>query len=112
MSPTETSHEPGLLEHPAEAFAYYRHEGVPTVICEEKHMGSRAVVILCRDENAARKRFGVVSEGIGVCYTRTGRRFFDSPISKSSFSTAFAKRPTSRNLWTHSKPIGSASMRS
>jgi len=60
MSPTETSHEPGLLEHPTEAFAYFRHEGVPTVVCEEKHMGSRAVVILCRDEEVARKRFGVI----------------------------------------------------
>src|SRR5690606_20033504 len=47
MSPTETSHEPGLLEHPREAFAYYRHEGIPQVICEQKHMGSRAVVIVC-----------------------------------------------------------------
>ena len=27
MSPTGTSKEPGLLEHPAEAFDYYRHEG-------------------------------------------------------------------------------------
>lgn len=77
MSPSETSSEPGLLEHPAEAFAYYRHEGVPKVVCEEKHMGSRAVVIVCRDEEAARKHFGVTGEGIGICYTRTGRRFFD-----------------------------------
>ena len=30
-----------LLEHPAEAFAYYRQEGIPRVVCEEKHMGSR-----------------------------------------------------------------------
>ncbi len=58
---------PGLLEHPAEAFAYYRHAGVPRVVCEEKHMGSRAVVIVCRDEDAARQRFGVVGEGFGVC---------------------------------------------
>jgi protein phosphatase len=77
MSPSETSREPGLLEHPAEAFAYYRHEGVAQVICEEKHMGSRAVAVVCRDEEAARRRFGVVDEGIGIVYTRTGRRFFD-----------------------------------
>jgi protein phosphatase len=77
MSPAETSQEPGLLEHPAEAFAYYAREGVPRVMCEEKHMGSRAVVVLCRDEETARRRFGVVNEGIGICYTRTGRRFFD-----------------------------------
>jgi protein phosphatase len=48
MSPSETSSAPGLLEHPAEAFAYFRHAGVPRVVCEEKHMGSRAVVIVCR----------------------------------------------------------------
>lgn len=40
-------------------------------------MGSRAVVIVCRSEEAARKRFGVVHEGVGICYTRTGRRFFE-----------------------------------
>jgi protein phosphatase len=79
MSPPETTKQPGLLEHPAEAFGYFRHLGVPKVVCEEKHMGSRAVVIVCRDEDVARRRFGVVDEGIGICYTRTGRRFFDDP---------------------------------
>jgi protein phosphatase len=78
MSPCETSKESGLLEHPAQAFEYYRREGIAQVICEEKHMGSRAVVIICRNEEAARRRFGVIGEGIGICYTRTGRRFFDN----------------------------------
>ena len=77
MSPSETTKEPGLLEHPAEAFGYYRHEGVPKVICEQKHMGSRAVVIVCQSEETARKRFGIICEGPGICYTRTGRRFFE-----------------------------------
>src|SRR5262249_13043512 len=63
-------------EHPAQAFAYYRHEGIPSVICEEKHMGSRAVIIVCRDAGVARKRFGIVEDEDGICYTRTGRRFF------------------------------------
>jgi protein phosphatase len=99
MSPTETSHEPGLLEHPVEAFAYYRHEGVPTVICEEKHMGSRAVVILCRDESVARKRFGVVGEGIGACYTRTGRRFFDSPDLEVQFLHRIREAADRAALW-------------
>ena len=79
MSPSETSMVPGLLEHPSEAFAYYRKQGVPKVICEEKHMGSRAVVIVCRDEAAARKRFRV-SGGVGSIYTRTGRRFFSDQL--------------------------------
>jgi protein phosphatase len=85
MSPTETTEKPGLLEHPAEAFAYFRREGVPRVVCEEKHMGSRAVVIVCRDEDAARRRFGVVGEDIGICYTRTGRRFFDDRKIEKEF---------------------------
>jgi protein phosphatase len=77
MSPSETSERPGLLEHPAEAFSWFRRQEVGKVICEEKHMGSRAVVVLCRDEGVARRRFGVLGDGIGLCATRTGRRFFD-----------------------------------
>jgi protein phosphatase len=87
MSPCETSKEPGLLEHPAEAFAYYLHEGAEKVVCEEKHMGSRAVVIVCRDEDVARKRFGVIGEGAGICYTRTGRRFFDEASLEADMLT-------------------------
>jgi len=81
MSPSETSQRDDLLEHPAEAFAYYRQQGIPEVICEEKHMGSRAVVVVCRDEEAARARFGV---GEGACYTRTGRSFFDDVAIEKS----------------------------
>lgn len=77
MSPSDTAPSGGFLEHPAQAFAYYRHEGIPKVICEEKHMGSRAVIIVCRDAGVARKRFGVVEDEDGIVYTRTGRRFFD-----------------------------------
>jgi protein phosphatase len=77
MSPTESTSRPGLLEHPDEAFAYYRKHGVERVVCEEKHMGSRAVVIVCRDEESAIDRFGLAPRsGIGVCYTRTGRPMF------------------------------------
>jgi protein phosphatase len=77
MSPSETTAREGYLEYPTEAFAYYRNQGIPQVICEEKHMGSRAVVVICRDEEVARTRFGVVGEGTGIITTRTGRRFFD-----------------------------------
>ena len=76
MSPTETTNSPGLLEHPAEAFTYYRRQGVSNVVWEEKHMGSRAVVVVCRDPETAKRRFGAVGDTLGICYTRTGRRFF------------------------------------
>jgi protein phosphatase len=80
VAPSETSSAPDLLEHPAEAFAYYRQAGVPAVVCEEKHMGSRAVVVVSRNAEVARERFGVADGGFGACYTRTGRRFFESEL--------------------------------
>jgi protein phosphatase len=85
MSPSETHAEGRLLEHPREAFAHYLKAGVETVVCEEKHMGSRAIVVVCRDEAAAVSRFGVEGEGRGIVYTRTGRRFFNDAALESEF---------------------------
>jgi protein phosphatase len=76
MAPSATSRRPGLLEHPAEAFAAYRDDGIAQVVCEEKHMGSRAVVVACRDEDVAARRFRIDDPAGGVVYTRTGRPFF------------------------------------
>ncbi|MFB8249422.1 polynucleotide kinase-phosphatase [Streptomyces sp. NPDC055952] len=76
MAPTATSRVEGYLEHPAEAFAQYREDGVARVVCEEKHMGSRAVALVCRDAAAAARRFGVDGP-TGSLYTRTGRPFLD-----------------------------------
>jgi polynucleotide kinase-phosphatase len=100
MSPCKTSSVPGLLEHPAEAFAYYRSQGEPQVICEAKHMGSRAVVIVCRDEQAARERFGVAEGEIGIVYTRTGRRFFNEPELERQFLERVRTALTTADLWT------------
>ena len=79
MSPCATADSEALLEHPAQAFAYYRSEGVPAVVCQEKHMGSRAVAVLTRSANTARDRFGIEDGSTGALYTRTGRPFFDDP---------------------------------
>ncbi len=69
MAPTATSESAGLLEHPAEAFADFRRAGVARVVCEEKHMGSRAVVVVCRDDEVAappvRRDHGAADEGRG-----------------------------------------------
>jgi len=99
MSPVATSTEPGLLEHPAEAFSYYQEQGVAKVVCEEKHMGSRAIVIVCRDEKAAGRRFGVVNEGIGICYTRTGRHFFPDSALERALLTRVNAALTQSNFW-------------
>jgi protein phosphatase len=62
MSPSETSKAEGLLEHPAEAFAYYRSNRVPSIVVEQKHMGSRAILIVCKSQDVARDRFGILDE--------------------------------------------------
>ncbi|MGJ5676128.1 MAG: polynucleotide kinase-phosphatase [Nostochopsis sp.] len=99
MSPAVTSQELGYLEHPEQAFAYYRNQGISQVICEEKHMGSRAVVIVCRDETVAKKRFGVVGEGIGICYNRTGRKFFEDPTLQTELLTRLNTSLTNSGFW-------------
>lgn len=100
MSPTATTEEAGLLEHPSEAFAYYRaRENVAQVVCEEKHMGSRAVVVICRDADAARRRFGIVGDDFGICYTRTGRRFFDDRELENEFLARIREALTRAGFW-------------
>jgi protein phosphatase len=99
MSPTETSKQPGLLEHPEEAFAYYRREGVPTVVCEQKHMGSRAVVIVTREDSVAQTRFGVLDPAPGIVYTRTGRRFFSDQALEDALLLRLREAATEASLW-------------
>ena len=99
MAPSETSREPGLLEHPAEAFAYFANENVARVVCEEKHMGSRAVVIVCRDETAAQNRFGVTDGESGIVYTRTGRRFFDGAELERGLLSRVRAAMDAAGLW-------------
>ncbi len=77
MSPSKTSILDDYLEFPTEAFEYYKTAGVNRVVCQEKHMGSRAVVIVGKNEGAISKAFGITGEGIGTIYTRTGRAFFN-----------------------------------
>jgi protein phosphatase len=101
MSPCETASAGDALERPEEAFAYYRSQGVEDVVCQRKHMGSRAVVIACRDEAAARRRFGA-GAGLaapGQCYTRTGRQFFDDPALLSAVVTSVGDAVGRAGLW-------------
>ncbi|MET9512751.1 polynucleotide kinase-phosphatase [Streptomyces flavidovirens] len=98
MSPTGTSHVDGYLEHPAEAFATYKADGVGRVVCEEKHMGSRAVALVCRDADVARERFGVDGP-TGVIHTRTGRPFFDDETITELIIGRLRTAVTEAGLW-------------
>ncbi|WP_223777388.1 polynucleotide kinase-phosphatase [Streptomyces sp. 135] len=98
MAPTATSRRDGYLEHPAEAFASYAQDGVGRVVCEEKHMGSRAVALVCRDADVARERFGVDGPTGSLC-TRTGRPFFaDASVTEELLGRVRAA-VTEAGLW-------------
>jgi len=99
ISPTETSTIPNLLEHPAEGFAYYRKQGVSQVVWQEKHMGSRAIVIVCKNPDTAKKRFSILDDRIGVCYTRTGRPFFDETLMESELLKQVKQAADSAGFW-------------
>ena len=81
MSPVATSRLPDMLEHPEQAFEAYRGDGIDQVVCEEKHMGSRAVALVCRSPEAAQARFGVPGGACGAVWTRTGRPFFTAELT-------------------------------
>ncbi|MFG2432148.1 polynucleotide kinase-phosphatase [Streptomyces sp. NPDC048590] len=107
MAPTATSREEGFLEHPAEAFAQYRADGVSKVVCEEKHMGSRAVALVCRDADTARERFGTGGTSdapgaggpTGALYTRTGRPFLDDTALTEVVLGRLRAAVTAAGLW-------------
>ncbi|MFC9886831.1 polynucleotide kinase-phosphatase [Streptomyces pilosus] len=99
MAPTATSHLDGYLEHPVEAFAQYERDGVTRVVCEEKHMGSRAVALVCRDADVAARRFGVAGGETGSLYTRTGRPFFDDASVTEEILARLRTAVTEAGLW-------------
>jgi protein phosphatase len=99
MSPVETSPREGWLERPEEAFAYYRGRGVHNVVLEEKHMGSRALVAVCRDAETARVRFGVSGQDAGSIWTRTGRPFFSDTALRDAALAAVRAAADATLLW-------------
>jgi polynucleotide kinase-phosphatase len=99
MSPPETSKLENYLEHPQEVFNYYYKNGITKLICEEKHMGSRAIAIVCKTSDVATKRFGLIQESLGTIYTRTGRRFFEKEEVENQFLIVLNDALTKSNFW-------------
>ena len=96
MSPVETSEADGYLERPEEAFEYYAREGVGEVVCEEKHMGSRAILVICREAEVAARRFAATDGARGRIYTRTGRPFFnDAALEQQVIAKIFTAAESS-----------------
>ncbi|MEO1481137.1 MAG: polynucleotide kinase-phosphatase [Myxococcota bacterium] len=99
MSPSETRKDGALLEHPEECLAYYRARGVKRVVCEEKHMGSRAIAVVCKDEEVAATRFGIAGQGHGALYTRTGRPFFPDRAIEVEFLGRLRDALSAAGFW-------------
>jgi protein phosphatase len=99
MSPCETSSAEGWLERPEEAFAHYRERGVAEVVCEEKHMGSRAIIALCRNPEAARARFDAAAGETGAIWTRTGRSFFNDLATTEGLLSRLRTAVDAAGLW-------------
>jgi protein phosphatase len=98
MTPPATSQAEGLLEHPSQAFAAFQGAGVAEVVCQEKHMGSRAVVVACADEDVAARQFGPQT-GPGAIYTRTGRAFFADPGTERAVLDRIIAAIGAAGLW-------------
>ena len=99
MAPPAATEREGLLEHPDRALAHYAREGVSEVILEEKHMGSRAIAVVCREPSVAVTRFGLREERGGVVYTRTGRAFFTDTESEDTVLGALRDGAAAAGLW-------------
>jgi protein phosphatase len=99
MSPCATSPREGWLERPEEAFSYYSENEVFHVVCEEKHMGSRAIVVVARDAARAARVFGTDDGKSGVVFTRTGRAFFPEPTWEAEVVATVARAMEDSGLW-------------
>lgn len=99
MSPPETSASDGWLERPEEAFAYYGDKGIRRLVIEEKHMGSRALILLARTQEVAERRFGIADGGRGIVVTRTGRRFFNDAALEAGALHRLDEAMTVAGLW-------------
>ncbi|WEK44905.1 MAG: polynucleotide kinase-phosphatase [Candidatus Sphingomonas colombiensis] len=99
MSPPETSERDGWLERPEEAFAYYGEKGIRRLVVEEKHMGSRALILLTRNQEVADRRFGIADGGRGIVVTRTGRRFFNDGTLEAGVMHRLDEAMSAAGLW-------------
>jgi protein phosphatase len=63
-------------------------------------MGSRAVIILCKDADVAARRFNVGDGSFGIIYTRTGRHFFDDVETENAILARLQTALSSSGFWS------------
>ena len=62
-------------------------------------MGSRAVIVLCKDVETAARRFKVNDNTSGIIYTRTGRHFFEDNSTETAILARLQTVLIKSNFW-------------
>ena len=99
MAACPTASEGPFLEHPEQAMDHYSGRGITDLVVEEKHMGSRALLVVAKDDGAAQVRFGVEDGKAGVIFTRTGRPFFRDEAMEAAVVGRVAAAMQTTGLW-------------
>ena len=94
----EASHLDGWLERPEDAFDHYAKASLAKVCVQEKHMGSRAIIVACRDDSVARERFGDPRR-LGAVTSKGGRPFFDAEAEEAFLVDAVRAAMEGAGLW-------------
>lgn len=99
MAAPPTAPKGPFLEHPDQAMYYFVTRGITRLVAEEKHMGSRAILIVAKDIDAACSRFGVDDGRSGIVYTRTGRPFFSDDGLEARVISRISAAISETGLW-------------
>ncbi len=99
MAACPTAPEGPFLERPEQAMDHFATRGVTDLVVEEKHMGSRALLVVAKTAAAARGRFGVEDGKAGVVFTRTGRPFFKDGATEAAVIERVATALAASGLW-------------
>jgi polynucleotide kinase-phosphatase len=96
---TQVDEKDYYLEYPSDAIEYFKKHGVQKLIMQEKHMGSRAILVVCKNSDVPYKRFKIQSSTCGVIYTRTGRPFFEDPRLENEVINLIQKSLAEIGFW-------------
>jgi len=99
MAACPTTPSGPYLEYPEQALQHYRERGIKELVAEEKHMGSRALLIVTRSVDVAKRRFGTDDGKAGVVYTRTGKAYFNDDELEAQIISRIAAAMDASGLW-------------
>ena len=106
MSPSETTQQPDLLEHPAEGVSYFRYRGDTAsawLSARKSTWGHAPLLVVCRDEEVARTPFWrrLKMKAAASCIPAPGGASLTTPVLETDLSIADANSGTALDApWT------------